>query len=156
MHMGSTLVVGCQRMSARKVECQWVLCFARRTCSVLRMTSPTAVAVKIPLYRNDALAVVTLTFERIGPVPSSRSRKAALTIAPVTVRPPAFHKVRADKSRRDVDATAGYVTEIIRRQVRMHLDAPRFTVSVDLDSDGTGTFLIDGGRNGHGTIASTA
>lgn len=119
------------------------------------MASSTAV-VKVPLYRNSDLAVLTLTFARIGPVPSSRSRKAALVAAPVTVEPPAFHKPRADKSRRDVDATAGYVTEIIRRQVRMHLDAPRFTVSVDLAADGTGTFLIDGGRNGHGTIASAA
>lgn len=95
------------------------------------------------LHRITALAI---TFDRIGPVPARRPRVAPTFPGLVVAIPP--------HTARNIDATIGYLTRYAREHVRMYLpaDTDRFTVSVDITAGGDGTVLVDGGRNGHGTI----
>lgn len=101
------------------------------------MTTPAATIRRI--------RTLTITFARVGPVPPPRTRKVP-TAPPLTLSVPPH-------TAKDVDAVVGYVTEHLRRHVRMFLPTDdRFTVSIDLDAAGSGTVLIDGGRSGRGTV----
>lgn len=88
---------------------------------------------------------LVVEFERVGPVPPRRTRKVP-TAPPLTlIIPPHTAK--------DLDAVVGFLTEHLRRHVRMFLPTGAgFTVSIDLAAGGVGKVLINGGRSGRGTV----
>lgn len=102
------------------------------------------------IHRIDT---VTVTFVRIGPPPSRRP--AGPTIYP------ALRVTVPGHTARDHSAAVGYITELVHRHVHMFmpLDVRRYTVTVDVDAEGSGTVVLGEsgtGRDlGHGTITPT-
>ena len=123
--------------------------------------------------RNDTdrrVSYLTVTFERVGEVPTGRGQVP--TLPPLTVLIPP-HTAQHGKAcpvgehgcpgkAAHIDAMIAHLTLPLREHVRMSPKVPeQFTVTIGLDVDGnrnatgTGTVLINGGRHGHGKITAT-
>jgi hypothetical protein len=89
---------------------------------------------------------LSLHFERLGPMPARRPRNPVV-YEPVRILIPRHTAM-------SIDAMIGYITEPLRRHVRMLATVdlgPRFTVTIDLDAE-SGKFVVNGGRDGNGRI----
>jgi hypothetical protein len=99
------------------------------------------------------VSYLTVTFDRIGPVPPARTRKPVPTLPPLTVHIP-YNK--GGRTAEHVDAMIAYLTLPVREYVRMSPHVPEtFTVTIDLNGNGDGSVLVNGGRHGVGRIAET-
>lgn len=90
-----------------------------------------------------------ITFERVGPVPTTRTRKAPPVYGDLVLHIPPH-------TARNVDAMIGYITEPIRTTLRRILPDghDNFTITIELNgANGDGRILVDGGVNGIARIA---
>jgi hypothetical protein len=87
------------------------------------------------------------------PLPAGWVVRLVPTLAPLTVHIP---RHTAGRTPDHIDAMIAWLTLPVREHVRMSADVPEvFTVTIDLDGNGDGTVLVNGGRHGHATIAAT-